>query len=190
MTHQGLVPEYECFEICRDAWTSYIQNSLRNLIVTGKGQPNGKEKPRTENEKNLLTDRNVKKHMKNQDYTANLTVDNSIQDTFKAINSVTKWWTDDLTGSSQKLNDEFTVQFGDIHRTAQKIIEFIPDKKVVWLVTESKLNFIKDKKNGKIQKSVLNYPGRAIKHKSILHISDWFRRLNVSKPAVKAGIII
>ena len=55
MTHQGLVPEYECFEICRDAWTSYIQNSLRDLIVTGKGQPNGKDKPQTENEKNLLT---------------------------------------------------------------------------------------------------------------------------------------
>jgi hypothetical protein len=54
MTHQGLVPEYECFEICRDAWTSYIQNSLRNLIVTGKGQPNGKDKPQTENEKDLL----------------------------------------------------------------------------------------------------------------------------------------
>ncbi|HLA59080.1 MAG TPA: SRPBCC domain-containing protein [Puia sp.] len=54
MTHQGLVPAYECFEICRDAWTSYIQNSLRSLIVTGKGQPNGKDKPRTENEKELL----------------------------------------------------------------------------------------------------------------------------------------
>jgi hypothetical protein len=54
MTHQGLVPQYECFEICRDAWTNYIQNSLRNLIVSGKGQPNGKEKPRTENEKKLL----------------------------------------------------------------------------------------------------------------------------------------
>jgi hypothetical protein len=54
MTHQGLVPEYECFEICHDAWTNYIQNSLRNLIVSGKGQPNGKEKPRTENEKKLL----------------------------------------------------------------------------------------------------------------------------------------
>jgi hypothetical protein len=53
MTHQGLVPAYECFEICRDAWTNYIQNSLRNLIVTGKGQPNGKDKPGTENEKNL-----------------------------------------------------------------------------------------------------------------------------------------
>ena len=54
MTHQGLVPTYECFEICRDAWTSYIQNSLRNLIVTGKGEPNGKDKPGTENEKKLM----------------------------------------------------------------------------------------------------------------------------------------
>ncbi len=53
MTHLGLVPQYECFEICRDAWTNYIQNSLRNLITTGKGQPNGKDKPRTDNEKNL-----------------------------------------------------------------------------------------------------------------------------------------
>jgi Activator of Hsp90 ATPase homolog 1-like protein len=39
-THQGLVPQYECFEICRDAWTTYIQKSLRSLITTGKGHPN------------------------------------------------------------------------------------------------------------------------------------------------------
>jgi hypothetical protein len=42
-TQLGLVPEYECFEICSDAWTNYIQNSLRSLITTGKGQPNTKE---------------------------------------------------------------------------------------------------------------------------------------------------
>jgi len=87
--------------------------------------------------------------MKNLDYTAILTVDNSIQDTFKAINSIAKWWTDDLTGSSQKLDDEFIVQFGDIHKTGQKIIEFVPDKKVVWLVTESRLNFIKNEEEWK-----------------------------------------
>jgi|SRR5688572_21128782 len=52
-THEGLVPEYECFEICRDAWSTYIQNSLRSLIITGKGQPNAKGKPETENEKKL-----------------------------------------------------------------------------------------------------------------------------------------
>ena len=53
LTHQGLVPDYECYDICRDAWTNYIQNSLRNLITTGKGKPNGKGKPQTENEKKL-----------------------------------------------------------------------------------------------------------------------------------------
>lgn len=53
MTHQGLVPQYECYEICRDSWTNYIQNSLRNLISTGKGQPNSKGNPQTENEKKL-----------------------------------------------------------------------------------------------------------------------------------------
>ncbi|HLO79440.1 MAG TPA: SRPBCC domain-containing protein [Chitinophagaceae bacterium] len=42
-THKGLVPQYECFDICRDAWTNYIQNSLGDLIRTGKGQPNPKE---------------------------------------------------------------------------------------------------------------------------------------------------
>ncbi len=42
-THLGLVPEYECFDVCRDAWSNYIKNSLRKLIVTGKGEPNPKE---------------------------------------------------------------------------------------------------------------------------------------------------
>ncbi|WP_281321849.1 SRPBCC domain-containing protein [Flavobacterium aestivum] len=53
VTHLGLVPEYECFDICQNAWTNYIQNSLRSLITTGKGQPNSTGKPRTEDEKKL-----------------------------------------------------------------------------------------------------------------------------------------
>ena len=42
-THEGLVPEYECYAICYDAWTNYIKKSLYNLIATGKGTPNPKE---------------------------------------------------------------------------------------------------------------------------------------------------
>lgn len=38
-THIGLVPDYECYEVCKDGWTSYIK-SLHDLIATGKGQPN------------------------------------------------------------------------------------------------------------------------------------------------------
>ena len=30
-THVGLVPDYECYSVCSDAWSSYIAGSLRNL---------------------------------------------------------------------------------------------------------------------------------------------------------------
>jgi len=39
-THEGLRPEHECFQVCNDAWTGYIKNSLYQLITTGKGNPN------------------------------------------------------------------------------------------------------------------------------------------------------
>jgi hypothetical protein len=52
-THLGLTAEYECFDVCSNAWTHYIQESLRDLITTGKGQPNGTGKPSTEHEKTL-----------------------------------------------------------------------------------------------------------------------------------------
>lgn len=44
--HVGLVPEYECYNLCSNAWGSYVRNSLRDLITKGKGQPNPKEKSR------------------------------------------------------------------------------------------------------------------------------------------------
>jgi len=83
--------------------------------------------------------------MKEQNYTVSITVNAEPKDAFKSINNVTKWWTQNLEGSSQKLDDEFTVRFGDVHVSTQKLIEVIPGKKVVWLVTNSNLNFIKDK---------------------------------------------
>ncbi|UXP31388.1 SRPBCC domain-containing protein [Reichenbachiella agarivorans] len=39
-THIGLIPSYECYDICTDSWGNYITGSLRSLIETGKGQPN------------------------------------------------------------------------------------------------------------------------------------------------------
>lgn len=42
-THEGLVPAYECYNVCSDAWSRYIRGSLKTLIATGKGAPNPKE---------------------------------------------------------------------------------------------------------------------------------------------------
>ncbi len=53
-THLGLVPEYECFNVCSTGWSTYINGSLRSLITTGEGRPNANERPTNETEKNLL----------------------------------------------------------------------------------------------------------------------------------------
>jgi hypothetical protein len=37
-THEGLVPDYECFDSCSNAWSDIIKNGLRNLISKGKGE--------------------------------------------------------------------------------------------------------------------------------------------------------
>jgi hypothetical protein len=42
-THVGLVPAFECYGDCSGAWGFYINDSLRSLITTGKGQPAQKE---------------------------------------------------------------------------------------------------------------------------------------------------
>jgi Activator of Hsp90 ATPase homolog 1-like protein len=39
-THVGLVPAFECYGGCSGAWGFYVNESLRSLITTGKGQPN------------------------------------------------------------------------------------------------------------------------------------------------------
>jgi hypothetical protein len=42
-THEGLSPDYECYDICNESWTNYIKNSLYKYITTGEGQPNPKD---------------------------------------------------------------------------------------------------------------------------------------------------
>lgn len=80
-----------------------------------------------------------------QDFTTSFEVEQTGEVVFKSINNVREWWQGEIEGSTDKLNDEFTYRFEDIHFSKQKLIEIIPDKKVVWLVTESKLNFVDNK---------------------------------------------
>ncbi len=84
--------------------------------------------------------------MKKENYQTTISVDASPEEVFAAINNVRGWWQGEIKGSTEKLNDEFTYQMGDVHFSKQKIVELIPNKKIVWQVRESNLSFV-DKKD-------------------------------------------
>lgn len=82
--------------------------------------------------------------MNTSSFTTTLLVDQTPEQAFNAINNVRGWWSETLKGSSEKLNDEFTYQYKGMHSTTHKLTEVIPNKKVVWLVTDSYLSFVQD----------------------------------------------
>ena len=83
--------------------------------------------------------------MKNQNFTVTFSVDQSSEEAFAAINNVRGWWSGEIEGDTDKLGAEFTYRYKDVHRSKQKITEFIHGKKVVWHVSASHLSFVKDK---------------------------------------------
>ena len=80
----------------------------------------------------------------NQNFTTTLLVDQTPREVFNFVNTVRGWWSEEIEGSTDKLNDEFIYQYKDVQYCKIKLIEVIPDKKVVWLVTYNYFNFVKD----------------------------------------------
>ncbi len=91
--------------------------------------------------------------MENQNYNAVITVNANANEAFNSINSVSKWWTENLEGSLQNLNDVFTVNFGETFATI-KILEVVANKKVVWHVTDCYLHWLTDKTEWKDTKMI------------------------------------
>ena len=101
--------------------------------------------------------------MSASDFTTTLLVDQSPKEVFRAITNVRGWWSEEIEGGTEKLNDEFTYHFEDIHRCKMKLIEVVPDKKVVWLVLDNYFKFTKDKSEWKGTKVIFEISQKDIK---------------------------
>ena len=83
--------------------------------------------------------------MNTADFTASLLLDKTPEEVFKAIANLRGWWSEEIEGNTDKLNEEFLYHYKDVHICKMKTIEFIPGKKVVWLVLDNHFSFTKDK---------------------------------------------
>lgn len=88
--------------------------------------------------------------MNKKDFTTTLLVNQTPEQVFKALIHVRAWWSgyykEEFKGETEKLHDEFSFRAGDgAHYSKQKIVELIPNEKMVWLITESELTFLEKK---------------------------------------------
>ncbi len=79
----------------------------------------------------------TKENYKPVNYAVEIELARPAKDVFAHLIDVAKWWPEDFEGQDIKLDSEFVFSTGDGHYSKNKVIEFVPNKKVTWLTTES-----------------------------------------------------
>jgi hypothetical protein len=101
--------------------------------------------------------------MSDLNYTTSFTVDRAPEEVFAAINNVRGWWTGDIEGGTDKLGDEFTYRYEDLHYSKQKVTELVPGEKVVWQVVEAEIKFVTDRSEWKGTEVTFDIAGKGDK---------------------------
>ncbi len=83
--------------------------------------------------------------MNKQDFTVTLIVDQTPEQAFDAINNVRGGWSEEIEGGTSQLGDVFDYHYQDIQSCRMKIVELVPNKKVIWLVQDNYFKFTEDK---------------------------------------------
>ncbi|MEZ4802664.1 MAG: SRPBCC domain-containing protein [Gelidibacter sp.] len=108
--------------------------ALLLMIVTVQAQQHPENRSKT--------DKN--KHMKTASYSTTISVAQSPEEVYNAINNVRGWWSEEIEGPTDALNKEWFYHYKDIHLCKIKVVEMVPHKRVVWEVMENSFNFIED----------------------------------------------
>ena len=93
----------------------------------------------------------------------------SPSEVFNAINDVAGWWIGDVEGNADKIGSVFRYSYKTFHNTTQKVMELVPGKRIVWEVTKSSINFVKDKNEWRGTKLIFEL--KAIKEGTEIHFT-------------------
>jgi uncharacterized protein YndB with AHSA1/START domain len=74
---------------------------------------------------------------KEANYTVSIEVAKSPEHVFNCLVNLKQWWPEDFEGEDLCLNSEFVLTTGDSHYSKNKVIEFVPEKKLAWIATGS-----------------------------------------------------
>ena len=83
---------------------------------------------------------------KPQDFTVVISVDQTPEQVFQAITNVRGWWSGEIDGPTDQLGGEFTYRYQNLHYSKQRVTDLVPGKRVEWLVLDSHLSFVEDKR--------------------------------------------
>jgi NAD(P)-dependent dehydrogenase (short-subunit alcohol dehydrogenase family) len=77
-----------------------------------------------------------------QDFTTSLVVDQSPGEVFAAVTDPRAWWSQSIEGGTAQVGDEFLFAVAGVHESRQRLVEVLPDQRVIWLVTEADMSFL------------------------------------------------
>jgi hypothetical protein len=83
--------------------------------------------------------------MKKNNFTSSISAEITPNEAIKKIGNVPEWWGVTFTGKSEKPKDQFIVKMSGDSFFNFTVTEIVPDKRVVWLVTDCHMPWYSNK---------------------------------------------
>jgi len=83
--------------------------------------------------------------MTTQDYSATILVQQKPASAFNAIKKFRAWWSEQIDGETDKLNEVFFYHYKDVYWCKMKLIEIVPNQKLVYYILDNHFSFTEDK---------------------------------------------
>ena len=80
----------------------------------------------------------------NPNFTPAFVVTQPPAEVFRAITNPRAWWSEAIAGGTEKQGDEFSYRYRDMHRCRIRLVEVVPDSRVVWQVLDNHFSFTED----------------------------------------------